>query len=192
MITNNLTDEGLMQGLANGQDQMLNTFYDRYAATIYAFAMRMVWRGDIAEEIVQETFVRVWRAAPTYYTAQGGFKPWLFRITRNLCLDYLRRQRIRPKFQELIWSDTDDDRWLEGLSDASADVAETALDGLLYTEVRQALHAIPVAQRQALELAYFEGLTHREIAQRLNEPLGTVKTRLRLGLSNVAHLMEPN
>lgn len=175
----------LVRAVAQGDEQAMAALYDHYGRGVYALALRIVRQPNVAEEIVQETFVRVWRAA---YSFDGGasFEGWLYRIARNMCLDQLRRQRARPEIDDAMESDSEHDHPLDAIADEAADVAEEAWERLRRDQVRQALNGLPPEQRVALELAYFEGLTHREIAERLGEPLGTVKTRLRLGLQKLA------
>lgn len=175
---------GLVRAVAQGDEQAMTALYDHYSRGVYALALRIVRQPNVAEEMVQETFVRVWRAA-TSFDGGASFEGWLYRIARNLCLDQLRRQRARPETEEPMEPDSEQDGPLDALADA-ADVAEEAWERLRRDQVRQALNGLPSEQRAALELAYFEGLTHREIAERLGEPLGTVKTRLRLGLHKLA------
>lgn len=176
----------LIRAVADGNQQAMAILYDRYAQSVYALALRILRRPTVAEDVVQETLVRVWRGAPTYLGGPAGFDAWLFRIARNLCIDQLRRQRVRPEINEPMQSDIEDEDPLESIADAAADVAETAWERVRRAQIRDALYTLPHEQRIAVELAYFEGLSHREIAARLNEPLGTVKTRLRLGLQKLA------
>ena len=180
---------GLVRAIAQGDEQAMADLYDHYSRGVYALALRIVRQPNVAEEIVQETFVRVWRAAPSY---EGGAscEGWLYRIARNMCLDQLRRQRARPEIEDTMESDSEHENPIESIADAAADVAEEAWERLRREQVRQALAALPPEQRVTLELAYFEGLTHREIAERLNEPLGTIKTRLRLGLQKLAVMFQ--
>lgn len=176
----------LIHAVADGDEEAMTVLYDRYAQAIYNLALRIIRQPGVAEEIVQETLVRVWRAAPTYEGGPNGFDAWLFRIARNLCIDQLRRQRVRPEIDEPVQPDPQAESVLEALPDTETDVAETAFMRLRQTQVQAALSGLPYDQRVALQLAYFEGLSHREIADRLNEPLGTIKTRVRLGLQKLA------
>ena len=176
---------GLVRAIAQGDEQAMAALYDHYARGVYALALRMVRQPNVAEEIVQETFGRVWRAAHSF-DGSASFEGWLYRIARNICIDQLRRQRARPETQDTMEPDSEHEHPLESIADEAADVAEEAWERLRREQVRQALNALPPEQRAPLELAYFEGLTHREIAERLNEPLGTIKTRLRLGLQKLA------
>lgn len=180
------TSNTLIRAVAEGDDAAMAVLYDRYAQAIYSLALRVVRQPGVAEEVVQETLVRVWRAAPTYEGGPAGFEAWLFRIARNLCIDQLRRQRVRPEIDEPMQPEAQDENPLDTLADTATDVAEAVWTRLRRVQIREALAALPSEQRRALELAYFEGLSHREIAERLGEPLGTIKTRLRLGLQKLA------
>lgn len=179
----------LIRSVAEGNAKAMGILYDQYGQSIYALAVRIVRQPNVAEEMVQETLLRVWRAASTYEGGPAGFEAWLFRIARNVCIDQLRRQRARPEIDEPMLTDPEDENRLESMADAAANVAEEAWARLRGVQVREALNSLPPDQRITLELAYFEGLTHREIALRLNEPLGTIKTRLRLGLQKLALLL---
>jgi RNA polymerase sigma-70 factor, ECF subfamily len=183
------TEASLMQGVARGDEQALISLYDRYAQTVYALAMCIVREPATAEDIVQETLIQVWRAASTWHGEGGGFQAWLFRIARNLCLDHLRRQRVRPKIDEPAVLAAEAESLLDELVDPSVDVAQTGWERVRHAQLHHALSEIPAAQRHVLELAYFEGLTHVQITQYLDVPLGTVKTRLRLGLWKLASLV---
>lgn len=180
----------LIRSVAEGNAKAMGMLYDQYGQSIYALAVRIVRQPNVAEEMVQETLLRVWRAASTYEGGPAGFEAWLFRIARNVCIDQLRRQRVRPEIDEPMLTDPEDENRLESMADAAANVAEEAWARLRGIQVREALNSLPPDQRKTLELAYFEGLTHREIALRLNEPLGTIKTRLRLGLQKLALLLQ--
>lgn len=171
-------------------ERALEALYDRYSTAIYSLALRIVHHPEVAEEIVQETFLRVWRGAEQYQGDGRSFEAWLFRIARNLSLDQLRRRATRPQTVILEAPDSEQPSPVETLADESVDVAEQAWERWRRQQVRQALTTLPTEQRRAIELAYFEGLTHREIAERLAEPLGTIKTRLRLGLQKLGLLCQ--
>jgi RNA polymerase sigma-70 factor (ECF subfamily) len=179
-------DERLILGIRDRDEGALAALYTRYADTVYGLALRIVHSPEVAEEVVQETFMRVWRGAHTFQGNPSGLRSWLFRIGRNLALDQLRRQAARPRTVTITPEPTDERAPLDTLADATCDVAVQATDRCLREQVRRALLTLPPEQRHALELAYFGGLTHREIADETGEPLGTIKTRLRLGLQKLA------
>ncbi len=179
-------DEALILGIRDRDEGALSALYGRYGEVVYALALRIVRSPEVAEEVVQETFMRVWRGAHTFHGEPAGLRAWLFRIGRNLALDQLRRQAARPRTITISPEPTDNRAPLDTLADETCDVAVQATDRCLREQVRRALLTLPPEQRHALELAYFGGLTHREIADETGEPLGTIKTRLRLGLQKLA------
>ncbi len=180
-------DLGLLARLAEGDETALARLYDRHAAAVYATALSIVRQPATAEDIVQETFLRAWRGAAAALPTLHDPVAWLMRIARNQALDALRRQAVRPQAIE---------------SEEAADLFETAPDETPEPEaalwlnvrrqaVRRALASLPIEQRRVLELAFYDGLTHQAIADRLALPLGTVKTRARLGMRKLATTLEP-
>ena len=149
--------------------------YDRYAGQVYALARRIVRNDPDAEDVVQEVFSQVWRTASRYDQTRGSVLGWLLTITRTRAIDKIRARKSRPDTTHPITPDA--------LPAAEArDAVEVAEQAEI---VRKALLSLPPAQRTALELAYYEGLTQSEIADRLSEPLGTVKTRIRTALMSL-------
>ena len=179
-------DNVLMRRVAEGDEQALALLYDRYAATVLGIALKMLHQRESAEEVVQEAFWRVWQRAATFDASRGNFAPWLFGISRNLCIDALRRRRSRP---QPVYEDPERP-WLAEISDESIDVEASVWLADQQRVVRAALQELSTEQREALELAYFSGLTQREIAEQLGNPLGTVKTRVRLGLLKLRDLLK--
>lgn len=175
-------DEALIARICQRDEAALSLLYARYAHVVYGLSMRIVHQVEVAEEVVQETFLRVWRSAHTFQGDPSGFRSWLFRIARNLSLDQLRRQAARPRTVTITPEPMNDHAPLDTLADETCDVAAQATACCLRDQVRRALLTLPPEQRYVLELAYFGGLTHHEIAETTGEPLGTIKTRLRLGL----------
>lgn len=168
------TDLDLLRRIADDDDQALRLFYRRYAGLVYSLAFRMVHDASRAEEILQETMVRVWRAAATFDPSRGRPETWVTTIARNLLLTSLRKQRpISLDEHEELASALEDDH------DEPDEIAWLNVRRQL---VREAIAKLPDSQRQVVVLAYFDGLSHAEIAERTGEPLGTVKSRLRLGL----------
>jgi RNA polymerase sigma-70 factor, ECF subfamily len=180
------SDEVLLARICGRDEAALALLYTRYADVVYGLAFRIVRQSEVAEEVTQETFLRVWRSAHTFQGNPSGFRSWLFRIARNLSLDQLRRQAARPRTVTITPEPTDDHAPLDTLADETCDVAAQATARCLRDQMRRALLTLPPEQRHVLELAYFGGLTHREIAAQTGEPLGTIKTRLRLGLRKLA------
>ncbi len=178
-----LADELLVARVAAGQGWALSELYQRYARLVFHVAFKRLHERATAEEIVQEVFFKVWRSARDFYPERGRFSSWLIGITQNQCIDELRRRSVRPVFEPM-----EDELEPGPLTDGDPGVA---LDQAVDRErVARALARIPPEQRTVVELAYFEGLSHPEIAYRCGDPLGTVKTRLRLGMQKLRGLLE--
>lgn len=173
-------DVHVMARLANRDMDAAAELYDRYAAQLYALARRILRDEADAEDVIQEVFSQAWRTAGSYDAARSSVLGWLLMMTRTRAIDRLRARQARPDMNATPFPDT---------IAAIAAVERTASDLLLVaeqaTQVRAALLALPPHQRMPLELAYYEGLTQAEIAARLAEPLGTVKTRMRTALSSL-------
>jgi RNA polymerase sigma-70 factor (ECF subfamily) len=168
-------DNVLIRQVAGGDAAALAALYDRHGRLAYGLAYRVLGEGTAAEEAVQDAFLLVWRKAASFDPARGaGLRAWLLTIVRNCAIDTLRR-RSRHSVREV---ELDLDAPLAGEDDPAAEV----LAGLDRAQVRRAMQALPEDQRATIELAYFDGLTHREIAELHGLPLGTVKGRVRLGL----------
>lgn len=179
-------DQTCIARISGGDAAALEQLYDRYAATVYRMAVRIVKNQELAEDVVQEVFWRVWRRSGSFSRERGKVAQWLFGIAHNMCIDELRRMRSRP-----VPVYEDDERpFIQQLPDEHTDVAGAALYAEQRRTIADALEQLPDAQRQAIELAYFGGLSHQEIANRLDRPLGTVKTRVRLGLHKLNALLE--
>lgn len=182
-----VSDAALMARVAQQDRRALEQLYDKYAAAAMGLALKMLGERNTAEEIVQEAFWRVWKRASTFELQRGQFTAWLFGIVHNLAIDELRRRRVRPN---TVSTDAEDDSILE-LPDHAVDVAESAFQRVTGEQVRLALRELPDAQRSVIELAYFEGMTHQEIAARLDEPIGTIHTRARLALQKLRETLMP-
>ena len=165
-----------------GDQGALAILYDRYARAVYSLALRMLADRGLAEDLVQEVFLRCWTRAGQFAADRGSFSTWLMGITHHLAVDMLRRQSTRPRAAA---PPPEGEPALAAQVVSTADAVEAVWLRLQAAGVGRALAEIPTAQRQAIELAYFHGLTHVEIAAHLGEPLGTIKTRIRLGMSRV-------
>lgn len=168
----------LLPAVARGDLSAFEALFDRYSGTLYALLLRILGNPEDAQEVLQESFVKVWTSAKMFDAVRGSEAAWLISIARSRGIDKLRSRRIRV--------DRENDAGRE-ISIQSSFVekttgAEEAIRAEERTAVRGALAELPDAQRIALELAYFEGLSQSEIAERLGEPLGTVKTRMQLGM----------
>jgi RNA polymerase sigma-70 factor (ECF subfamily) len=139
-----------------------------------------------AEELTQEVFFRAWKQAAAYSSSRGSFVTWLLSITHNMAIDELRKRQRRPQRADL----EDPVARLAMVEDGDRSVEEHAWLRALREEVKEALDVLPDAQRHPIELAYFKGLTQREVAELLDVPLGTIKTRMRLGMRKLREQME--
>lgn len=182
-----LNDEILAARVARGDAAALEALYDRYASTVLGAALKVIGDQGAAEDVLQETFWRIWRSASTFQSQRGSFTSWLFRIARNLAIDAYRRRNVRP--QAVLDAD-DAESVLDKTPDPDADVAEQTQAILENRQVRNALTALPQVQRQVIELAYFYGMTRQEIAEATGEALGTIHTRARLGLQKLREELE--
>ena len=185
-----LSDADLIGRAAGGDARALEVLYDRYSSVVYSFALRIVDDRQLAEEVLQEAFFRAWQQGGAYRESRASFITWLLSITHNLAIDELRKRRRRPQKADSEEPET----ILAAMADTSvgADVEDEVWLGALRETITQALDQLPAPQREALELAYYQGLTQREIAEQLGEPLGTIKTRMRLGLQKLREALAGN
>jgi RNA polymerase sigma-70 factor (ECF subfamily) len=167
----------LVQRGSAGEMDAAAELYDRYAAQVYALARRIVRNDGDAQDVVQEVFSQAWRTAERYESSRGSVIGWLLMITRTRAIDKIRARQARP--------DLDPAELPDALPAGGALPPDLLVAAEQAGRVRQALLALPETQRTALELAYYEGLTQSEIAARLSEPLGTIKTRIRTALSTL-------
>jgi len=175
------SDEQLLRLVAQGEIAAYELFYDRHAQSAYSVLVRIVRDRAIADELLQETFWQVWRNAERY-RGSGAAAAWLLRIARNRALDELRRQKARPQRAQ--------GELAQGVFEQQVATAAPDLHRHLdQQQVQQALATLPADQRTCLELGYFDGLTQREIAEKLNLPTGTVKSRMRLALEKLERLL---
>ena len=177
-----LSDEILVTQVARGSSDALEALYDRYAPTVLGVCLKVVGDQALAEDVLQETFWRVWKGAETYQAQRGSFAGWLFRIARNLAIDAYRRRNVRP---QALYTQDSSEPDLEEMPDQDMNVAEQAQSNLKNRQVRSALAALPRLQRQVIEMAYFYGMTRQEIAEATGEALGTIHTRARLALQKL-------
>lgn len=177
-------DDQLIAAVARGDHPALLALYDRHGRVAYGLAYRILGEAGAAEEAVQDAFLRVWRRASTFDSARGVVRSWLLTIVHHCAIDVLRRRSSAPP----VVAGLDEVAERQAVPDAWSDVV-SRLD---QERVRSAVATLPGDQRRAIEMAYFDGLTHREIAERDGLPLGTVKGRLRLGLRRLyGMLAEP-
>ncbi len=170
---NEPTDGQLLAGVARRDEASLAALYDRYHILAFSLALRVVNDRGRAEDVVQDAFLSVWRKAGSYVEGRGSVKTWLTSIVRNRAIDLVRARRE---------SDADDEAVLLALRDTSPGVVEQVTASLDRQTVRDAIVQLPLEQRQAITMAYFEGRSHSEIAEVTGLPLGTVKSRIRLAM----------
>lgn len=177
-----VSDEVLVAQVARGSSDALEVLYDHYASTVLGVALKILGDRSLAEDVLQETFWRVWKNAATFQPSLGTFTSWLFRIARNLAVDLVRRQSVRP---QALQGEEAESPGLDEMRDPDVDVPEQAQVLLANRQIRKALAALPEAQRRVIEMAYFYGMTRQEIAAATGEALGTIHTRARLALQKL-------
>lgn len=179
-----LGDEELLRRLFARDGRAFEALYDRYGDLVYSTALRVLHDRQLAEDVTQEVFARVWRNPESYVAERGRFLTWLVSVTRNRAVDEVRSRGRRQRHETASPEEQEREFPSEGNDPlVSAELAEQA------QAVREALAEIPPEQREAIELAYFGGLTQQEIAVTLAQPLGTVKTRIRLGMQKLRALL---
>ncbi len=179
-----LDDASLIRLIARRNSEALGALYDRYGRLVYGFALNVVGSSETTEEIVQDVFTRVWERASTYDGELAKVSTWLISITRNRAIDELRRGRARSEQLNVAWAEA-----IEISDPGQPSPEETASVHLQEKTVREAIATLPAEQRQALALAYFKGYSHSEIAEALNLPVGTVKTRIRLAMQKLRQVL---
>jgi RNA polymerase sigma factor (sigma-70 family) len=184
-IEKDISDETLMSDLASGQQDAIGLLYARYAPTILGMAAQALGRPT-AEDIVQDVFLAVWKSAPTYDPKRGAVRSWLLQIAHYRIANELRRKSRRPQIQ----ADPEGER-LASIPEPGPGQSEEVWNAYRQSALRRALEELPPPQRQALGLAFFEQLSHDEIASALKLPLGTAKSRIRAGLRSLRFRLAP-
>jgi len=169
-------DASLIRRIADGDESALATLYDRWSQPVYSLVAHLLKDADGAEDVVEETFWQVWQRASSYDASRGTVRTWILTIGRSRALD---RIRSRKRNREDVATD------LSFIRDPASDPSQEAEGAERRELVYSALSELPEDQRRALELAYFHGLSQSEIAASLGEPLGTIKTRMRLGMQKL-------
>lgn len=169
-------DTAMLSAIRSGDEGAMAQLYDRYSSVVYAVALRVLADTAAAEDVLQEVFMQLWRTPGSFDASRGSLGPWLAVIARNRAIDVLRKRRPESDIDDVVVS-------------VEPDMAGDAERARAMEKVRGALGAMPSPQRSALEMAYFEGLTHTEIAAKTGEPLGTIKTRIRTGLLALRKVM---
>jgi len=169
-------DPALVTAIRAGDQGAMAALYDRYSSIVYSVALRVLQDTGAAEDVLQDIFMQLWRNPGAFDASRGNMGAWLAVIARHRAIDGLRRRRPVTDIEHIVVSVEPD---LVGEADRSR-----AMD-----KVHGALQSMPAQQRSALEMAYFEGLTHVEIAEKTGEPLGTIKTRIRAGLLSLRRVL---
>jgi len=174
-----LADEDLMPLIAGKDPIAFEVFYDRHGGAAYSLAYRIVGSAQAAEDVTQEALISIWRSGARFDRARGSVRAWTLGIVRNRAIDYLRRESGRAPKLAFDSEEILERRPSEEFTDAEALRRETA------REVRGALTDLPDDQSKVIQLAFFGGFSHSEIAEMLQEPLGTIKGRMRLGMEKI-------
>ena len=173
-----------MERILQRDSSALETLYDRYVRPVYSLVLRIAQHPSSAEEIVQDVFLQPWRSADRFQIARGPLEPWLFTMARNRALDFLRLKREKQRRREDSDSDVFPSAVFRPDPEGGIDEARRA------ERVRALMTSLPEAQRRAIELAFFEGMSHSEIAATMGEALGTVKSWIRGGLMRLREALE--
>ena len=173
-----ISDKELVLRVRAGDENAMGALYDRYSPLVYAVGLRVLSDTGAAEDVLQEVFMQLWRNPARFDASRGSLGAWLAVIARNRAIDALRKRRYESDIEDIVVS-------------VEPDLASEADRSRAAKNIRGALNGMDPAQRQALELAFFEGLTHTEIAAQTGEPLGTIKTRIRAGLLALRKGLKP-
>ncbi len=174
-------DPALLASIVRGDQQAFSQLYDNSSTLLYTLAFRILGNREEAAELLQDVYLEVWRKVARYDIGRGTPIAWLITLTRSRAIDRLRARAVRGEHATLQL----DEAVSSSVADLGPSPYETQADQELRVAVGNAITSLPAAQQQAIELAYYEGLSHFEIAARLNQPLGTVKTRIKLGMSKL-------
>jgi RNA polymerase sigma-70 factor, ECF subfamily len=171
-------DISLVSAIRSGDENAMAKLYDRYSSIVYSVALRVLGDTGAAEDVLQEVFMQLWRNPGVFDSSRGNLAAWLAVISRNRAIDAIRKRHPETDIADVVVS-------------VEPDLTGDAERARAMEKVRGALGTMPSAQRGALEMAYFEGLTHTEIAAKTGEPLGTIKTRIRAGLLALRKAFNP-
>lgn len=170
------SDLDLVTAVRSGDQSAMAELYDRHSSIVYSVALRVLQDAGAAEDVLQDVFMRFWRNPGAFDASRGNMTAWLAVIARHRAIDALRRRRPEDGLEDVVVS-------------VESDLASETDRSRAMDKVRGALQTMPAPQRSALEMAYFEGLTHTEIAEKSGEPLGTIKTRIRTGLLSLRKVL---
>jgi RNA polymerase sigma-70 factor (ECF subfamily) len=167
--------------MRQGDQQAMSELYDQTSSVVYGLALRVVRNREDAEEVVLDTYSRVWRTIHSFDRGRGSFMTWLIMMTRSVAIDRLRSGAVRAARTEAL----DDQAASAAFSTNEPGPESAAFFGQQRQRIQSALEQLPAEQREVIELAFFRGLSHSELAEKTGLPLGTVKTRVRLGLARL-------
>ena len=176
-------DAGLMRRIADGDRDAFAAFYDQYARALYSLALRILNDQKEAEDVLQEVFVQIWEKAGQFDEGLGKPFTWSMTMTRNRAIDRLRSKQRQHRLVEEFTQET-------AVAQAASQATVAEIEPGQAEHLRAAVNALPDDQRKAIELAFFNGLTHFEIAETLREPLGTIKARIRRGMLRLRETLE--
>lgn len=179
-------DQALLSQIVNRQAEALGTLYDRYGRLLYSVAYQLVGNQQLAEEITLDVFRRVWEKADSYRADRASVRTWLTSMARNRAIDILRREGVRPEHTSISWAELNFEPHADSRSPETA-----VLHQMQKQKVHAALAELPQEQQEVLIMAFFRGYSHSQIADQLEMPLGTVKTRIRLGMQKLRHILQP-
>ncbi len=177
MVNKAAEDVALLTGIEQGDTQAMASLFDRYSGTVYSVALRVLKDTGQAEDVMQDIFIQIWKKPGAFVSGRGSLGAWLVVVARNRAIDALRRRRPTDSVEDVVLA-------------SSTDLAAEAERNTLMEKVRIHLGQLPPEQRKSVEMAYFEGLSHSEIAEKTGDPLGTVKTRIRLALITLRKAMQ--
>ena len=165
-------DAALLGLVQRGDEHAMTTLFDRYSKVVYSVALRVLRDPASAEDVLQEVFMQIWRNPSSFVATRGSLGGWLAVVSRNRSIDALRRKRPTESVDNIALA-------------SNYNLADEAERNNMMEKARQVIHLLPIEQRKTLEMAFFDGLTHSEIAEMTGDPLGTVKTRVRSALTTL-------
>lgn len=172
------SDESLMDRVRVHEQQAMAALFDRYAGLVYSVALRVLRDTGQAEDVMQEIFFQLWRNPDSFSSARGSLGAWLLVVARNRAIDQLRQRRPTEQVEEVVVA-------------SSTNLQSEAERSIMMQRVRGILRDLPREQQDSLQMAFFDGLSHSEIAEKTGQPLGTVKTRIRSALTSLRKRLEP-
>jgi RNA polymerase sigma-70 factor (ECF subfamily) len=170
-------DAALLNSVEQGDPDAMAALFDRYSGIVYSVALRVLRDAGQAEDVMQDIFIQIWKKPGAFVSGRGSLGAWLVVVARNRAIDSLRRRRPTDSVEDVVLV-------------SSTDLAAEAERNTLMEKVRACLPQLPPEQRKSVEMAYFEGMSHSEIAEKTGDPLGTVKTRIRLALITLRKAMQ--